>query len=297
MAICNCQAHQGYRTPACVLRAALAVLAAVLTACATPEQHTERMAQRAQFQSQLIPGAGFQHHAYAARRDSDMLVVFIEGDGSPWIDGGRRIASDPTPRAPLALELATVTPLSVLYLGRPCYLDPVRPPECSERLWTSERYSAAVVDSMSAAAESYIRTQGFAHVLLVGYSGGATLATLMADKVPQTVGVVSIAGNLDPDAWTRLHGYLPLTGSENPALQPPLPASLRQWYLVGLRDTNVPAVATERYLRRVPGDRIWSYPDFDHVCCWKRAWPAILARILAELDPGASRSLQSGESN
>src|SRR5258708_14449552 len=41
-------------------------------------------------------------------------------------------------------------------------------------------------------------------------------------------------------------GYLPLEGSLNPALQPPLPTSLRQWYLVGQRDTNVPAVATAR---------------------------------------------------
>jgi len=297
MAICNCQARRGYRTRGCVLRAALAGLACVLTACASPQQHSARIARRAQFQSQLIAGRGFQHQAYVALRDSDMLVVFIEGDGSPWVEGGRAMASDPTARVPLALELAALTPLSILYLGRPCYLLAVRPPECSERLWTAERYSQQVVDSMVVATDSYARAHGFARVLLVGYSGGATLATLMADKVPRTVGVVSIAGNLDPDSWARLHGYLPLEGSLNPALRPPLPAELRQWYLVGLRDTNVPAAATERYLRRVPADRIRSWPDFDHVCCWKRAWPTILREILGELNaqvpPSAAKTMES----
>jgi len=280
------------------LRAALAALASALTACASPQQHSARIARHARFQSQLIAGRGFQHQAYVALRDSDMLVVFIEGDGSPWVEGGRAIATDPTARVPLALELAALTPLSILYLGRPCYLMPVRPPECSEQLWTAERYSEQVVDSMSVAAASYAREHGFARVLLVGYSGGATLATLMADKVPRTVGVVSIAGNLDPDTWARLHGYSPLSGSLNPALRPPLRADLRQWYLVGLRDTNVPAAATERYLQRVPAGRVWSYPDFDHVCCWQRAWPDILKRVLDELNgPAAPDAAKTMESN
>src|SRR5258708_39355372 len=81
-------------------------------------------------------------------------------------------------------------------------------------------------------------------------------------------------------------GYLPLEGSLNPALQPPLPASLRQWYLVGQHDTNVPAVATARYFERIPADRVWSYPRFDHVCCWVAEWPSIFAKISTELAMG-----------
>jgi len=98
------------------------------------------------------------------------LVVFMDGDGSPWIEGGRRIARDPTPHVPLALELAVRTPASVLYLGRPCYLEITRPPECSERLWTSQRYSRDVVASMSAAASAFTSEHHFKRVLLVGYS-------------------------------------------------------------------------------------------------------------------------------
>jgi hypothetical protein len=213
----------------------------------------------------------------------DLLVLFIDGDGSPWVGGGRRIATDPTPRRPLALELAGLTAASVLYIGRPCYMEQTQPPECAARLWTAERYSAQVVASMSAAAAAYITKHNFKHVLLVGYSGGGAIGALMVPAVPHLVGYVSIAGNLDPDTWARLHGYLPLEGSLNPALQPPLPADLPQWYLVGGRDENVSAAATARYFERVPADRVWSFPRFDHVCCWVREWPSIYARISAEL--------------
>ncbi len=269
------------------------VVFATISGCASPVHRAENVAAAHGLRPVLLQGTIFQHHAFAAvRGTTGLLVLFIEGDGRPWIDGGRRVAADPTSRVPLALELAAATPASVLYLGRPCYLEATQPPPCRPSLWTSERYSPAVIASMSAAANAFIAGHRFDAVLLVGYSGGGTLAALVAPRIPNIVGLVTIAGNMDPDAWTRLHGYLPLEGSLNPALEPPLSPMLKQWYLVGQRDTNVPATATERYFERVPPDRIWSYPRFDHVCCWRREWPAIFPRIAAELN--AARGDASG---
>src|SRR5258708_6960271 len=129
-------------------------------------------------------------------------------------------------------------------------------PECSGALWTSERYSREVVASMSAAAATYITEHHFEQVLIVGWSGGGTLAALMAADLPHVRGLVSIAGNLDRDTGARLNESLPLQGSLNPSLEPPLPADLKQWYLVGERDKKVPAAATARYFARVPQDRV-----------------------------------------
>jgi pimeloyl-ACP methyl ester carboxylesterase len=267
------------------------VVAATIAGCiAPPAARTQQLATRNGFQPVTLQGTKFQHRAFA--RDARgaghtrLLVLFLEGDGSPWIDAGRRVAADPTPQRPLALELAIETPASaaVLYLARPCYEQAARPPECTERLWTSHRYSTEVVDSLSAAASRYITEHQFERVVLVGYSGGATLAALMAKSVPHVIGLVSVAGNLDPDEWANLHGYLPLTGSLNPSLQPPLPADLPQWYLVGERDTNVPAEATARYFERVPRNRVWSYPGFDHRCCWVGEWRSAFAKIAAEAE-------------
>jgi len=260
------------------------VLIATISGCASPQQKTQHLAVAHGLQPLVLQGTTFSHHSFAVMRgSSDSLVVFIDGDGSPWVAGGRKIAADPTPRTPLALQLATVTPGAVLYLGRPCYLEPTEPPQCSQKLWTAERYSQAVVDSMTSAATTFITQHHFQHVLLVGYSGGAAIATLMARDLPGVAGLVSVAGNLDPDTWVQLHGYLPLEGSLNPSLQPPLPTTLPQWYLVGQRDTNVPAAATARYMERVAPDRVWSYPRFDHACCWVSEWPSIYTRISIEL--------------
>jgi pimeloyl-ACP methyl ester carboxylesterase len=136
---------------------------------------------------------------------------------------------------------------------------------------------------MSAAATAYADAHGFGRVLLVGYSGGGTLVMLMARRMPLAVGVVTIAANLDPDAWTALHGYLPLTGSLDPSVEPSLPGTVREWHLVGDRDANVPYTAAERYLLRVPPARVWRYATFDHVCCWEREWPSVFRRVRAEL--------------
>jgi len=270
------------------MKTACAVMALVLAACASPARHAQSLALRAGLTPLVLQGGAFELRAFAASRPPrDLLIVFIDGDGSPWVDGGRRISADPTPRKPLALALASETPGSVLYLGRPCYFELQQRPACSPALWTSRRYSPTVVASLVDAVSRYATVHRFRRVLLIGYSGGGTLATLMAGNMPDVVGLVTIAGNLDPGAWARLHGYLPLTGSLDPASTRPIP-DLAQWHLIGGRDTNVPFSVAERYFARVPSARIRRYPGFDHVCCWVRVWPRAIGAILGEL-PGAER--------
>lgn len=265
------------------MKAACAVLALVLAACASPARHAQSVALRAGLTPLVLQGGAFELRAFAVSRPPrDLLSVFIDGDGSPWVDGGRRISPDPTPRVPLALALAAETPGSVLYLGRPCYFALQPHPACSPALWTSQRYSSTVVASLADAASRYATAHGFRRVLLIGYSGGGTLVALMAGDMPDVVGVVTIAGNLDPGAWARLHGYLPLIGSLDPASRRQIPG-LAQWHLIGGRDTNVPFSVVERYLAQVPSARIRRYPSFDHVCCWVRAWPKAIGAILAGL--------------
>ncbi len=267
-------------------RVGVLCVAAALTmaGCTTPLEHAERIAQRGGLESLLLPGTAFSHRAFArASGREGLLILIVDGDGSPWGRTGMRVASDPTPRVPLALKLAVETPHSVLYLGRPCYFGLQRKAPCSARDWTSDRYAADIVASMVAAADNYAEAHQVAKILLVGYSGGGTLVMLMAPHMPQVVGVVTIAANLDPDAWTQLHGYAPLTGL-NPTLEPPLPRNVQEWHLVGERDTNVPYSATQRYLQRVPPDRVRRYVGFDHVCCWETEWPSVLHQVREELE-------------
>jgi pimeloyl-ACP methyl ester carboxylesterase len=50
---------------------------------------------------------------------------------------------------------------------------------------------------MQAALERILASGHFDGVVLIGYSGGGTLAMLLAARVPETRGVITIAGNLD----------------------------------------------------------------------------------------------------
>ena len=274
------------------------VLVLVLAGCTSPTLRARAYAQRRGMTALEIQGTRFQHEVFAkpaaARSepkpdgsvDSAMLYVFIEGDGSPWVDAGTRVAEDPTPHRPLALELAAATPHSV-YLGRPCYFEARRQAICTPDLWTSGRYSADVVDSLVAAVRHYAAANGDPALILIGYSGGGTLAVLMAAQLPAVRAVVTIAANLDVDAWARWHRYLPLSASKNPATEPPLAGAILQWHLVGGNDDNVPEALDQHYFEQLRPDQVWRYPDFDHACCWSEHWVSILARIEAAICAGS----------
>ena len=126
---------------------------------------------------------------------------------------------------------------------------------------------------------------------LIGYSGGGVLAMLMAARMEEVGAVVTIAANLDIDAWADLNGYSRLEGSLNPATQPPLPARIRQIHLFGGRDRRVPPHLAQTVVARQGNARVVVVPDFDHTCCWERVWPEILAGV-GNQDLGLRRVLR-----
>lgn len=215
--------------------------------------------------------------------DSDVLHVYIEGDGQPWV-AGRYIAMDPTPENPLALQLMMQDPRDSLYLGRPCYFTRYQAGEmesdtaCSPELWTNARYSERVIESMVAALEAVVQMNAYSKAVLIGYSGGGTIAYLMASRTDKVDRVVTVAANLDHGAWTRYHEYSPLDDSLDPVATE-LPRTVSSIHLRGARDRNVPEKVLKNFL---PDDSAgWvTFPGYDHVCCWEKNWPDILDRFV-----------------
>lgn len=253
------------------------LLAGVLVAgCVSPTEQFNSRAASLTLDRGTVPGAGFTHVVYrrpASGAPSRILHVYLDGDGRPW--NGQRPAADPTPAEPLTLRLLALDPAPAVYLGRPCYHGQAATPPCAPALWTDARYSEVVVESVAAAARNLAAIGRYREIVWVGYSGGGTLAMLAAPRVPETVGVVTIAANLDVDGWTALHRQPRLAGSLSPARQPPLPAAIRQRHYAGGRDRVVPPAIVSG--GGIPPGSLTVVGSHDHVCCWVDYWPRVLA--------------------
>ncbi len=224
----------------------------------------------------VVAGTSFQHVVFMRiSHPSRTLHIYLDGDGTPWRAWAP--ATDPTPRNPLLLRLMALDSAPSLYLGRPCYHGLSDTPPCSSALWTGARYSEEVVSSMAAALRRILATTEFRRLVWFGYSGGGTLATLVAPRFETTTDLITIAANLDIDAWADLHAYSRLAGSLNPARQPPLPAGIRQRHYVGGRDRVVPKDVIARG-PIAPGTLI-VMESYDHICCWEKIWPAVLSEV------------------
>lgn len=258
-------------------QALVVAFALFLYACASPSQRYAQEAQALGFASEVLAGDPFRHVVHYAGVDSgaDVLHVYIEHDGTPWIDE-TVVSDDPTPRTPFALELMARDSGPRLFLGRPCYFETHDDTGCSTLMWTHRRYAPEVVRSMAAALRAFVARHPFRRIVLIGYSGGGTLAWLLASRVPQASAVMTIAANLDTAAWTKLHAYDPLVGSLDPATQPPLPVSIVHVAYVGGRDANVPPAIVRAFAAMHPRTKVVEIADFDHRCCWIERWPELL---------------------
>lgn len=256
-------------------------LAQGLTACSSPEHRFAREAEDLGYQYEIVRGRGFSHAVFTKQENSvrpSELHVYLDGDGTPWI-ANRWVAKNPTPRDTLVLQLMDLDPEPALYLGRPCYHGLGEQSPCTPRLWTHERYSERVVASLVATLEHLLDRIAPCRLVLIGYSGGGTLAMLLAERLPQTRAVVTVAANLAVDAWARHHDYTPLTGSLDPAAQPPLNPNIYQLHLAGGKDQNVPANLIKQVVDQQLNAEFLIYEDHDHSCCWEDIWPSILRKI------------------
>lgn len=259
--------------------ALLGIVGLTLTGCLAASARLDRQAEALGFSKSFVAGQGFKLLVYA-KGDlcaNGKLHVYLEGDGLAWLPGNR-IASDPTPSHSCLLPLMALDPEPSVYLGRPCYHGLAQAAGCRPELWTQARYGETVLASMAAALERIMGAQSCRPVL-IGYSGGGALAMLMAARLPQTIGVVTLAGNLDVAAWTKLHGYTPLADSLDPAKLPPLPQTIFQIHLAGERDDNIPATLIRKEASRQPNARFLMLPKQSHACPGKNLWPGILAAI------------------
>jgi len=261
----------------------LGVCAVWLTACASPTSKIIEIADSQALSQSEVQANGYRHFVLrnsSTSASGKTLHVYLEGDGSPWKYRVLRMR-DPTPRQPLMLRLMGMDEAPSVYLGRPCYNGSFADKGCSDDLWTSGRYSEVVVASMTAALIKLQKSYGATELRLFGHSGGGALAILIAERIPSVTHIVTLAGNLDTDAWVEHHNYSPLYGSLNPAKREPLRETVVQWHFMGRRDGVVPPAIVQPYVRAQNNAFGAIIGNFSHGCCWTRMWPSVLKSLEA----------------
>ena len=246
----------------------LVVIFSILSSCASDINQFDLIMADSKLSKTTIKGTIYNHLLISNNRPGDILHVYIEGDGLPWLNR-HTISPDPTPNYPLALDLMSQDRNYALYLGRPCYFG-LDLGECSTTLWTNGRYGKNVLDSMEAAIMTIIQTKNIEKIVMIGYSGGGVIASLLANRINKTQFYLTIAANLDIDSWTRHHGYSPLDKSINPIS---IASSMKTMgvHLIGENDQVVPQQISTRFIEKTEG-KVHVFKNYDHLCCWTKDW-------------------------
>lgn len=250
----------------------------------TRRHGAEQMAAGSGWEPLRLPSGPFVLAAFAPRHltEVDTLTVYVEGDGLSWISRSQP-SQDPTPMHATALAMALHQPRgTAAYLARPCqYVSADDARNCHTTWWTDSRFATEVIVATNLAIDQLKQRFQAHHLVLVGYSGGGAVAALAAARRKDVSLLVTVAGNLDPDAWARINKITPLKHSLNPSDAWQDLVGVPQLHLAGGHDTTITPEVTRRYVSRFPKDRqpvLRIIERFDHQCCWVEQW--------AELYPG-----------
>jgi hypothetical protein len=252
-------------------------------------RNAEQLVLNAHWQSKTFKTDTFKLRSFISRPDKSVvtgysdpskLTVYIEGDGFAWMTRSKP-STDPTPINLLALKLAlrhaeVSKSMPMAYLARPCQFVREADSACAVGYWTRDRFSEEVIESTSQALDQLKAHFQVEQLVLIGYSGGGAVATLVAAQRADVVRLVTVAGNLDHQVWTQLHGISPLTGSLNPADKWLNLSHILQLHLVGSNDKVITPEVSASYLHRFLDDskvKVRLLDGFDHHCCWLEAWP------------------------
>lgn len=205
------------------------------------------------------------------------LTIYIEGDGLAWLSEDMP-STNPTPLVPTGLQMALHDQKHhpIVYLARPCqFVSKDEWAGCRQAYWTHLRFSPDVVNAMNQAIDALKHEYHAKQMVLIGYSGGGTIAALIAARRTDVSQLTTVGAILDTDFWVHQENLTPLYGSLNPADAWRNLISVPQRHWVGGKDTVVPKEVALAFAERFPAEKkpnITVVSAFDHACCWATDW-------------------------
>lgn len=254
-----------------------------------PRTAADTLAFQANFEKLWIDTPEFSFLTYQKINDTLAdLHIYIEGDGRSYLPGNR-VSDDPTPHQPLALKLALLDPhANVVYLARPCQYLPIgQNAACVPTVWTNLRFSEKIIHAMDQAVTQIkqgrkTRQLKSKPLHLIGFSGGACIAVLIAARRTDVASIRTVAGDLDHQRMTEYHHTLPLDAAcLNPKDSVSALCHLPQHHFTGAKDTVVPPFISEEFVLATQKInprcvRRTVLKAATHHEGWEEAWPNLL---------------------
>jgi hypothetical protein len=259
----------------------LFVLAVAASGCTLhPGGAAERIAADAAWEKSYIQTSHFvltSWHRFS--KPGEPLTVYIEGDGKAWLSRSR-LSEDPTPLDTLVADLARGDPsANVAYLARPGQYAASGSALCDAAYWAGRRFSEEVITAVDESVDRLRQKAKATKIHLVGYSGGAAVAVLIAARRYDVIGVRTIAGNLDHKALNEYHRVDALSGSLNPIDYASDVSRIPMRHFVGTKDRVVPAFIVQSFARRTGDLSCRSVTEVEgatHSTGWREKWVSLL---------------------
>lgn len=263
-------------------------LSLLLTRCVSHDLYREgeEIAARAGLISEKINTPSFPIATWQRITPPEhSLRIYIEGDGFAW-KSRTQPSDNPTPHNPVGLLLAAADNReNVLYLARPCqFIGPPLPATCSVNLWTSDRFSPAVVEAMNEALNHVVQRYPGVKLDLVGYSGGGNIAALLAATRDDVRSLRTVAGNLDVAYVNEIHRVTPMPTALSAINSASAFRRLPQVHYSGGADDTVPPAVARRFQQAVGGRcvQVETIDGMTHGADWAAVWPQLLAKGLSD---------------
>ena len=191
-----------------------------LTSCNTQVAQSIRSNenQHQNLKVKYINGGEFEiYSAQSQMSENPVLTFYLEGDGFAW-KSRTKLSDDPTPKNAVALKLAIKeNKPDTIYLARPCqYGGKHLGKKCSHIYWSSHRYSPEIIEAVSRTITILKNNNNKTTVRLIGYSGGAAIAVLVAARRDDVGAIYTVAGNLNSKLIMERHQVSALKGSLEP---------------------------------------------------------------------------------
>lgn len=236
----------------------LMLMQMTLTGCAPfpkrdPRENADSVASESHFVKQKVKTSTLSFLTYQKITDKRLPIhVYIEGDGRSYLNK-YKVSKDPTPHQPLALKLAVLDPHpNVVYLARPCqYISHAENPACTPEIWTTLRFSEPVISSMNEALTQIKQSKQMPQqkIELIGFSGGAAVAILLAARRQDVISLRTVAGDLDHEQMSQYHHTDPLDKrSLNPKDFVKKIQHLPQHHFAGEKDKIVPPMISFEWM-------------------------------------------------